>query len=1114
MKRTHPFPSLLLAALLICQTSVQATDIYKGPVQALNVAKPNVIFGMDDSGSMDFEVMLTTNDGAFWWNDATAVSGVTGSGWDTKGIALFNAIGNSGSGWTKMPYLFPNGCGASQKLNCDASGHYATPPTVQFATLRSKDYNPLYYDPTMTYQPWANGVISGASKTFTASVGTAAPSHPLYTTSMNLTASTLSTTSDTVFMMRPGMAVPAGTSLYVGSKWVTQTSAFVVPPSASYTAAFAYFPATYWMKQTCTVDDVSCTKSPDGASLKRYEIKSGNTFPSGRSYVDELQNFANWFTYYRKRKLMLSASMGNVLSGLTGMRVGLVNMNAQSAPTMVDIDSTNPLTNAQAVIGKFYQNLASGGTPTRSLLNFIGNQFKTNTSIIESSCQRNAAFIVTDGFAENTAVTPSAYASSTWSKGSPYETTFAGTLADIASSFYTNNLRTDLAAGKVPTVAPTTSNPSADNNPNLHMNTYAITLGAQGTLWNGAGNAYAAPLNWPNPVDTRSPTAVDDLWHATVNSRGAMFTSRNPNETATAAQAALTEILKLGGSQGGVSFSTVNLKPGNAIAYVGSYRPQGWSGDISAYAVDTSTGALASKPTWSADTQLQSRDYTTRAIATFNGTTGVAFNATTSGTLVNPGAAYGVTTDLVSYLRGSRTLEGGTLRTRTGLMGAVVNAEPVSFATEGVVFATSNDGMVHTLEQGTGNELWAYMPSFALAAAGASSQKSWAFQTILDGTPTLGKANGHTLLVGGRGTAGTGFYALDVTNPKGTVSSASGTQSDAVVAPRVLWEFPSASTPVSVVNGIGTSLGKPLIVNTHKYGPVVVVTSGYNTALDGKGRAFVLDAITGALLHTFVTTAGAVGAGDAGLAQLAGFTEADGFVNNLYGGDLLGNVWRFGIEDGSVLNLAVLTDDNSNIQPVTAVPELATLNGKRMVFVGTGRLLGKSDLGDASKQSFYALWDNNTAISKPRTALALRTITSDGMHRYATGSAVDWTSQRGWYVELPAGEKANTDPSIAYGVLSFTTNSPSISTCTSSSALYLVDLATGLQLADSMFVDGLAFYGVQFTSTLTARVSISRLPSGRISVTTHQSDNSTTSRQLAPLGNAKPAKTAWKSVLR
>ena len=191
-----------------------------------------------------------------------------------------------------------------------------------------------------------------------------------------------------------------------------------------------------------------------------------------------------------------------------------------------------------------------------------------------------------------------------------------------------------------------------------------------------------------------------------------------------------------------------------------------------------------------------------------------------------------------------------------------------------------------------------------------------------------------------------------------------------------------------------------------------MLTSGCNTALDGKGRVYVLNAMTGALLQTFVTSAGAVDTGDAGLAQLAGFTEADGTGNYPYGGDVLGNLWRFSLEDESVMALATLTESAENAQPVTAIPEHATVNGRRMVFVGTARMLGKTDLGDTKVQSFYALWDSNTTITKPLVSLAARTIAVSGSNRSVSGSAIDWTKQQGWYVDFPAGEKANTDPSM------------------------------------------------------------------------------------------------------
>jgi hypothetical protein len=80
--------------------------------------------------------------------------------------------------------------------------------------------------------------------------------------------------------------------------------------------------------------------------------------------------------------------------------------------------------------------------------------------------------------------------------------------------------------------------------------------------------------------------------------------------------------------------------------------------------------------------------------------------------------------------------------------------------------------------------------------------------------------------------------------------------------------------------------------------------------------------------------------------------------------------------------------------------------------------------------------------------------------------------------------------------------------------LYLANLATGLQLADGAFPAGQAIYGLQLGSTLTGRVSISRLPSGAFEVVTHQSDNSSSGRLLNPSANAKPVKAAWKAVLR
>ena len=91
----------------------------------------------------------------------------------------------------------------------------------------------------------------------------------------------------------------------------------------------------------------------------------------------------------------------------------------------------------------------------------------------------------------------------------------------------------------------------------------------------------------------------------------------------------------------------------------------------------------------------------------------------------------------------------------------------------------------------------------------------------------------------------------------------------------------------------------------------MLVTSGYNngtqvgtdtasgTGGDGHGYLFVLNASTGALLHVFDTEAGD-GTTPSGLAYISAYVEnpqLDNTVQYVYGGDLLGNVWRFDLND-------------------------------------------------------------------------------------------------------------------------------------------------------------------------------------------------------------------------
>ena len=126
-----------------------------------------------------------------------------------------------------------------------------------------------------------------------------------------------------------------------------------------------------------------------------------------------------------------------------------------------------------------------------------------------------------------------------------------------------------------------------------------------------------------------------------------------------------------------------------------------------------------------------------------------------------------------------------------------------------------------------------------------------------------------------------------------------------------------------------------------------------------------------------------------------------------------------------------------------------------------------------------------------------------------TTNTVNWISDRGWYIVLPAGEQASTDPIVAYGAVAFVTNLQGSANCTQSSMMYLVDIGTGSKVAGSTFVSS-----VVSSNATSSRVITLRVVSGRIIGTTHRSDNTVYQKEL-PLGlNINPAKNAWRELRR
>ena len=353
----------------------------------------------------------------------------------------------------------------------------------------------------------------------------------------------LSTTQGFFFRGYAGVYIPAGaqrSSTGAAGSWTTIGAGGETLTGTRY-VAMPYFPATYWKAETCTAQAITninatCVLHADGVTtLKRYEIRAAN-YSSTAAYNAALQNFANWWSYYRKRKLMLAGSMGTAMENLSGVRMGVAsftlgqteyNKASPAATTMYDADATAAASNRLRVAGFFYTNPGNGSTWTAETLKYIGDQYTSkNTATVQYACQRNNAFIVTDGFANANPVTPPAYTTRSDTNAAPYTPIQANMLADIATSYFSNNLRPELATGKVPLGKQDVAN--KDSNTNLHMNTYAITLGAKGTVWPGITNPFAATFNWPTVSTSGQQESIDDLWHATINGRGQMYLASSP----------------------------------------------------------------------------------------------------------------------------------------------------------------------------------------------------------------------------------------------------------------------------------------------------------------------------------------------------------------------------------------------------------------------------------------------------------------------------------------------------------------------------------------------------------------------------------------------------------
>jgi len=915
-------------------------DISETPLDTqLQAAPANIMFVVDDSGSMDWEIMTDEEDGNVW------------------------------IGGNKYRYNF------DMSDNEYSSSYVLTGDNRRVWRSQWSVYNRMYYDPVTLYDPWPNK--SNASTTSPRS---------------NPESSTPTLALSNTYVSVDGINIK-NAHYYVWS--ASESNMYLV----NFDGTIKYYQFSSFSTEDDNHDHVLDSEEDDNSnSLIDYtpvdvnganmtidasppdDVIHKNSDGSTSTYAEALQNFANWFSYYRRRELTAKNAMANVITGLQGVQVGLHTIHERVRQPVLKVKVTEGETyydNTNTLLNLIYSLRSDDGTPLRIALKKMGEYYSGNgASPYDASpyysaenggeCQQSFTIVLTDGYYNGSSPDVGNQDQGT---GSPYQDDYADTLADVAMKYYKNDLSLDSEDGAysglldlVPTSAP-------DLATHQHMVTYGVSFGVLGTLDPDSYDFYnidpdqRTPITWPQPVEGEK-TSIDDLWHATVNGRGEFLNASDPQDLAVSLQVLMQSIESRIGSGASIAINGEELYS-ESIMFQASYSSDNWTGNVKAFSLDASDGTIQlDNPLWSAQDNLDSQNWDTgRQIGTYSGTSGIAFR---HGDLTADQQS-SLSSDEVDYIRGDQSNEvdqGGTYRNRAHILGDIVHSAPLYH--DDFIYAGGNDGMLHAFNATSGEEVFAYIPNLVFSKLINLSSPDYSHTNFVDQTSfikdikyTTGEVTTEkTLLVGGLGAGGIGYFCLDVTNPSDI---------DESDLSWVMWEYPKTGTASSEVADLGYGLSRASVVNSEA-GWIVLFGNGYNSP-DGKAVLFVLDALTGAKLAQIEAGAGPCN----GLSTpIPVDIDDDAKVDYVYAGDLKGNLWKFDLTDASYSNWTVAysngttpkplfqaKDASGNTQPITTSPDVmfhCTRPGYMVVF-STGKYLGTTDLTDTSVQTIYGIWD-------------------------------------------------------------------------------------------------------------------------------------------------------------
>jgi type IV pilus assembly protein PilY1 len=539
---------------------------------------------------------------------------------------------------------------------------YSAPASTRYYEL-SPDVNRLYYDPRILYKV---RITSAGTFSTAGAVTTDAFNVYFYKDTSGTNLAWPGTGPDpTLLASYFGPYTPPGTMLVSGA-----TTGLSYPQSvATGTGPFPRF-------------------------LGRTDCNSGATTGGSCSLTEERQNYANWKKYHSNRLDLAKTGLGYAFETLgPTLRVGWGVINTLDGGSLDSGVGLFTASRKDAFYNWLYARKGDiGGTPNRLALKTVGNYFSRqdnrgpwalspDTSSIGSStlatsssdslavrgahasCRRSFSMLVTDGYYNDASPavgqvdgTSSPNITGTSIQGAalsftyngtdlPFADAFSDTLADVAMKYWITDLRPDLPnrVNKIPdTVVDSVVTAKGNESFWQNMSFYGVSLGVYGTLPQ-TSTTLAGLTAWPSPSGNNE-TAMDDMWHATVNARGQLLSAKNADELSAAVQKMLASIARATSTQSGSW--TGNVVARNVDPDTGKELTTAWQvvGVGTTSAGGTATVAYSGIPA-----------HASRNIVTWSGSAGIPFanTAAVTGSMTAP-----VTAELIDYLRGDQANEG------------------------------------------------------------------------------------------------------------------------------------------------------------------------------------------------------------------------------------------------------------------------------------------------------------------------------------------------------------------------------------------------------------------------------------------------------------------------